>query len=126
MCGQYQHFCNLYMSRSIGRINSNVGNIVARKRRDALVNIRCAIGVTAKTNVTEISLNKTRLQVRNTDGCISNINTQSVRKSLHSSLCGTIYIASSIGSIAGNRPDIDNVTTVTCNHTWHDKTRHRQ
>ena len=39
MGGQNQHFGNLHVSRGIGCIDGNVGNVVACQRLDALIDV---------------------------------------------------------------------------------------
>ena len=63
---------------------------------DALVYIRSAGCVTMETDIAEIRLDKAWFQVGDTNGRIGNIDTESVRKSLNSRLCGTIDIAACI------------------------------
>lgn len=61
MSGEDKNLGYLDMSRSIGGIDGNIGNIVASKRFDALIKLSCPIGITTETDIAEVSLNQSRL-----------------------------------------------------------------
>ena len=78
MSGKNEHLSNLYVLRSIGGIDSHIGNVVASQGLDTLIYIGSTIVVTAETDIAEVRLNETGLQVRDADGRIGNINAQTV------------------------------------------------
>ena len=117
MSGKNQHLGYLNMSGSVGCEDCYIGNVITCQWFDALVDISCTVVVTTETDIAEIRLNKAWFQVTDTNGRISNIDTEPIRKSLDSSLCGTIDIATCIGSIASHRTDIYNMAAITLHHT---------
>ena len=56
MGGQYQHFGNLHMRWSISRIDSNVGNVVASQRLDALIDVGGTLVIAMETDGAEVGL----------------------------------------------------------------------
>ena len=121
---EYQHFGNLNMLRGICCIDGNIGDIITCQWLDAFVYISSTLVVTVETNIAEICFHKTRFQVCNTDSGISHVYSQTIGKSLDRSLCSTIDIASSIGSIASHRPNVDDVTTIAFNHARNNEACH--
>ena len=73
-----EHLGNLDVGRSISGKYGNIGNIIARQRLDALIDTCSTIVIPMETDVAEISLDKTRLQVSNTDSRISYIDAKSI------------------------------------------------
>ena len=74
MCGKDKHLGYLDVGRGIGSIDGNIGNVVARERLDALIDIGGPVVVTVETGVAEVRLDKSRLQVRHADGGMGHIN----------------------------------------------------
>ena len=77
----------------IGGVNGNIGNIVASEGLDAFVHIGRTVVVTMEADVAEVGLHQAWLQIRDTNGCVGHIDTQSVRKGLYCCLGGTIDIS---------------------------------
>ena len=126
MRGQYQHLSNLYVLRGIGGIDCHIGDIVTRQGFDACIEFGSTFGIALETDVAEVRLYQSGLQVRHADGRIGHVDAQSVGERLHSRFRGTIVATACVGSIASHRTHIDDMTVVTCHHTRHHKTRHRQ
>ena len=55
---QDKHLGNLDVSWSIGGKDRNIGNIITRQRLDAFIHVCSPVGVTMKSDVAEIRLNK--------------------------------------------------------------------
>ena len=102
MGGQNEYLCYLHMLGRVGGIYGDISYIVARKGLDAFIDIGCTIVVTMETDIAEVGLHKSRLQVGDTDGGIGHIDTQAIGKGLDGCLRGTIHIATGIGSIASD------------------------
>ena len=75
MGGQNQHLGNLHVLRRIGSIDSHVGNIIARKGFDALIDISSTVAVAVETDITEVGLYQSGLQVGHAHGSIGHIYT---------------------------------------------------
>ena len=110
----------------IGGIDGNVSNIVASKGLDTFIDIGSTIMVAMETDIAEVCLHKTRLQIGDTDGGVGHIDTQSIGKCLYCGLRGTIHIAPCVCGIASNRTHIDNVSAIALHHTWYNEPRHGQ
>ena len=67
---QYQHLGNLYVLRSIGGIYGNVGNIITRQGFDALIYRGGPVVITVESDIAEVRLHQSGLQVRHADGGI--------------------------------------------------------
>ena len=104
MRGEDEDLGNLHMLGGIGGIDGHVGDVVACEWFDALIDVGSSAGISMETDVAEVGLNKSRLQVRHTDGRTGNIDSQTVGQGFHSSLRGTIDVAAGISGIACNRP----------------------
>ena len=83
MGGQDEHFGYLDVGRGIGSIYGDIGNIVTCQWLDAFIDISGTVAITMETDVTEVGLDKSGFQVRNTDGGMCNINAQTVGQCLH-------------------------------------------
>ena len=83
MCCQYQHLGYLYVLRGVGGIDGNIGNVVARQGLDAFIDRSGSFVVSVETNVAEVGLYESRLQVRHADGGIGYIDAQAVGKCFH-------------------------------------------
>ena len=126
MGGEDKHLGYLHMGGGVGGIDGRIGDIVTGKRRDALVDVGGALGITVEAGVTEVGLHQTGLEVGDTDGSIGDIETQAVGDGLHGSLGGAVNIAIGIGGVASHRADIDDMATVALHHAGNHKTGHGQ
>ena len=126
MSSQYQYLRNLYVLRGVGGKDGYVSNIVACQGFDAFIDGGGTVVVSVETDVAEVGLYKSWLQIRHANGGISDIYTQTIGKCFHSGFCGTIDVAAGIGSIASYRANVDNMSTIALHHTGHDETRHRE
>ena len=120
-----EYFCYLYMRWGVGGIYGNIGNIIASKRLDTFIYISGTLGIAMETDIAEVGLHKTWLQVGDTDSRIGNIDAQAIGECLDCSLCSTIDITSSIGGITSYRAYIDNMSVIALYHARHHKARHR-
>ena len=75
MGGQYQHLSNLDVFRRIGGKDSHVGNIITCQRLNTFIDIGGTIIVAMETDIAEVCLYKSRLQVRHADGGIGDVDT---------------------------------------------------
>ena len=112
MGGKNRHFGYLHMLGRVSHIDGHIGDVVARERLDALIHLGGAVCVSMKTDIAEVRLHQSGLEVRHANSGIGHIDAKTVRNGLDSSFSGTIDIASRIGRIARNRTDIDNVSAV--------------
>lgn len=119
MRGEDEDLGNLHMLGGIGGIDSYIGDIVAGEGLNAFVDIGSTLGVAMEASVAEISFHKTRFEVGDADGSASYIEAESIGDGLYGSFGGTIDITVSIGSVASNRADIDDVAAVAFHHTRH-------
>ena len=78
MGGQYEHFGNLHVLWGVGGKDGNVGNIVARHGLDAFIDRGGPVVVSVETDVAEVGLHKSGLQVRHTDSSIGDIDAQTI------------------------------------------------
>ena len=100
MGGEDEHLGYLDMSRGIGGIDGNIGNIVACEGLDALIELSGSISITTETDIAEVGLYQAWLQVCNTNGSIGYIDAQAVGQGFYCGFRSTIDIAASIGCIA--------------------------
>ncbi len=114
------------MVGGIGCIYSYIGNIVAGKRLDSFIDIGGTVIVAMKTDIAEVGLNKTWLQMGYTYCSICHIDAQSIGKGFYCRFSGTVDIASCIGSIACYRANIYDVSAIALHHTWYHKPCHSQ
>ena len=75
MGGKDEHLGYLYMSRRIGGKDGHVGDVVAGKWLDALINTGGTVGVAMEAYVAEVCLDQSGLEVRDTDGSIGYVDT---------------------------------------------------
>ena len=85
MSGEDKHLGYLDMGRGVGCKDGNIGNVITRQWLDALVDIGGTLVVTMKADVAEVRLNKTGLQVGDTDGRVGHVDAESVRQRFHRS-----------------------------------------
>ena len=114
------------MSGCIGGIDGDIGDVVARQRLDALIDIGGAVIVTMEADVAEVGLDEAGLQVSDADGRIGHVDAESVGQCLHGSLSGAIHVATGVGGITGYGTHVDDVTAVALHHPGHHEARHRQ
>ena len=65
MGGQHQHFSYLHVGRSLGSIETHVGDVVTRQGFDAFVDIIGSLLVAMETGTAEVGLHQTRLHIGN-------------------------------------------------------------
>ena len=82
MSGQNEYLCYLHMLWRVGGIYGDIGYIVARKGLDALIDIGCTIVVAMETDIAEVGLHKSRLQISHPDGGVGHIDTQASERAL--------------------------------------------
>ena len=124
MCGKHQHFGYLHVLGSTCSVERHVGNVVAYERLDALVYIVGTLVVAMETDVGEVGLNESGLQIGHSYTCMGNIDAQSVGKCLDGSLCGTVDSASGISRIASHTTYIYHMSVVKAHHPGHYETCH--
>ena len=126
MSGENEHFGNLHVLGGVGGIDGHIGDVVARKRLDALIEFGRTGRITVEADVAEVGLDKAGLEVGDADGCVGHIDAESVGEGLHGCLRSTVDIASGIGGITRHTSYINNVSAVAFNHTGHDEACHGQ
>ena len=96
MGGEDEHLGNLDVGGGIGCIDGYIGDVVTRQWIDALIEFAGAIGIALETDITEVGLHETWLEVGDPYGGVGHIDTETVGEGFHGCLRGTIYIASCI------------------------------
>ena len=124
MCGKHQHFGYLHVLGSACCVERYVGNVVAYERLDALIYIVGTLVIAMETDVGEVGLNESGLQVGHSYTCMGYIDAQSVGKGLDGSLCSTVDSASGISCIASYTTYIYHMTVVKAHHLRHHKASH--
>ena len=124
MGSEYQHLGYLHMGGSTGGIESYVGNVGARERSDALIHIFGTLVIAMESHVAEVCLHQSRFEISHSHCRMCYIYSESVSDGLNCRLCGAIHVASCIGSIAGNRTDVDDMTCVALYHSRNNQARH--
>ena len=77
MCSKHQHFGYLYMLGGACCIECHVGYVVAYERLDTLIYIVGTLVIAMETDVGEVGLNESGLQVSHSYTCMGNIDAQS-------------------------------------------------
>ena len=112
------------MLRSTGSIESHIRNIITIQRFDTLINTGSTLIITMETDIREIRLHQSRLDIGNTHLGMSHINTQAIGDCLDGSLGSTIYITTSVSCITSHTTYINNVSMITLHHTRNNQTSH--
>ena len=124
MGGQHKYFCYLDVFWSTGCIESHICHIITIERYDSVVNSVGTGVVAMEADVGEIGFHQSWFYIGDADFGVSHVDTESVCNCLDGSLGGTINIASCVSSITGNTSDIDNVSMISTDHSWHDEAGH--
>lgn len=124
MGGENQHLGYLNMLGSAGGIECHVGNIIASQWLNATVNIVGTLGVAMETDVGEIGLHQSRLDVGNANAGMSHVDAQTIGDGFYCTLGGTVHISARIGSIASHTSDVDDMTTIAFHHAGNNEPGH--
>ena len=63
MSGEHQHLGNLHMGRSLSRVDSHIGDVIAGERLYTLIYIIGAFGVAVEACTAEVGLHKAGLYI---------------------------------------------------------------
>ena len=78
MGGKHEHLGYLDMGWSLGSIEGYVTDVIPRKRLDAFVHFFSTLLITVETNVREVRLHESGLDIRHADGCVCHVDAQAV------------------------------------------------
>ena len=121
-----KQFSDLDMGGSVHSKSDALGDILARQRLDAFIDVVCALFVAMETNDREIGLDQTGFDVGHAHAGMGHVDAQAVAQGLHGRLGGTIDVTAGIGSIAGHAADVHHMSAIALHHARHDEACHRQ